>query len=84
MADIGTEESQLQKEAQTKFILQSKPTKSYQLTNSPGSQGRKRKQKKPKDTHTHPEACQPRQFKGPWGKGAVHGQSSVVKLLSRV
>ena len=65
-ADIGTEESQLQKEAQTKFILQSKPTKSYQLTNSPGRQGRKRRQKKPKDTHIHPEACQPRQFQGPW------------------
>ena len=67
-----------------KCILQSKPTKSYQLTNSLGRQGRNRKKKKPKDTHIHPEACQPRQFKGPWGKGAVHGQSSVVKLLSCV
>lgn len=60
------------KEAEKNLIRQSKPTRSYQLTNSPSRLGRNKKQKVHKDTHIHPEAGQPKQFKGPWGERAGH------------
>ena len=59
------------KEGGKKFILQSKPTKSYQLINSPWRQGRREREE-----HLGTQAPMQKpanlQLKGPWEEGAVH------------